>query len=199
MIGRAVTILLAILGLALMAVPMIVLAIVIILFLGRPVLFRQRRVGLNGRPFELVKFRSMTDARDAGGALLPDAIRTPPFGRLLRRSRLDEVPELWNVLRGDMAFVGPRPLLPETIAALGTAGQRRCGVRPGITGLAQVSGNTLLSIQEKLAMDLLYVRESGTAMNMRILLHTPLTMIRGERVDAALLERAHESDCHWQR
>lgn len=199
MSGRAVNIILALAGLLLAAVPMAFLAFAIFVMLGRPVLFRQQRAGLGGRSFELVKFRSMRDARDSSGQPLPDEMRTSPFGRLLRRSRLDELPELWNILRGDMMFVGPRPLLPETIAALGAEGRRRCDIRPGITGLAQVSGNTLLSIEEKLNMDLLYVRERDLAMDMRILLQTPLTMIRGEKVDAALLEKAHAGGHHWER
>lgn len=197
--GRAVNALLASVGLVLAAVPMALIGTAVLFFLGRPVLFRQKRVGLNGISFELIKFRSMHDLRDASGQPLPNELRTPAFGRLLRRSRLDELPELWNILRGDMAIVGPRPLLPGTIAALGAEGQRRCRVRPGITGLAQVSGNTLLSIEEKVAMDLLYVREHGLAMDLRILIQTPLTMLKGEKVDAAILERAHAGGHHWER
>ena len=197
--GRVFNALLASAGLLLAAIPMALIAVAVFLFLGRPVLFRQQRAGLGARPFELVKFRSMKDARDSLGRPLPDDMRTSPFGRLLRRSRLDELPELWNILRGDMAFVGPRPLLPETIAALGAEGLRRCSVRPGLTGLAQVSGNTLLSIQEKLDMDLLYVRERDLAMDVRILFQTPLTMVKGEKVDAALLEKAHAGGHRWER
>ncbi len=197
--GRAAHCLLAIAGLLVMAVPMMLIGFLILCVLGRPVLFRQRRTGLRGAVFELVKFRSMRDARDASGQPLPDALRTPPLGRFLRRSRLDELPELWNILRGDMAIVGPRPLLPETIAALGGAGLLRSSVRPGITGLAQVSGNTLLSIQEKLALDLLYVRERRAMLDLWIMIQTPLMMMRGERIDPVLLEKAHAGGHHWER
>lgn len=166
-------------------------AFAVLVFLGRPVLFRQDRSGLGGRPFRLVKFRSMTDRRDPAGALLPDDQRMPPFGALLRRSRLDELPELWNILRGDMAIVGPRPLLPMTIQALGPQGLARGAVRPGITGLAQVSGNTLLDMPDKLAMDLFYIRSRTLRLDIAIMLRTPLMMMRGEQIDTVNLERAY--------
>ncbi|TWH89443.1 MULTISPECIES: sugar transferase [Sphingobium] len=197
--GRGVTCVLAFAALAAMALPMALIGLLVLLFLGRPVLFRQARAGLGGRPFDLVKFRTMHDACDASGQALPDHARTPAMGRLLRRSRLDELPELWNILRGDMALVGPRPLLPDTIAALGTAGLLRSSVRPGITGLAQVSGNTLLAIEEKLALDLHYVREWSVALDLWIMVQTPLMMIRGERIDSGLLEKAHAGGHRRQR
>ena len=166
-------------------------ALAVLVFLGRPVLFRQDRSGLGGRTFRLVKFRSMNDHRDATGALLPDHQRMPPFGALLRRSRLDELPELWNILRGDMAIVGPRPLLPATIQALGSQGLARGAVRPGITGLAQVSGNTLLDMPDKLAMDLFYIRRRTLRLDLAIMLRTPLMMMRGEQIDTVNLEKAY--------
>ncbi|MGC4249893.1 MAG: sugar transferase [Sphingobium sp.] len=197
--GRSVNCLVALAALVAMAVPMILIGLAVFLFLGRPILFRQARAGLGGQAFELVKFRSMRDLRDASGQPLPDEVRTPLMGRLLRRSRLDELPELWNIARGDMAFVGPRPLLPATIASLGAAGVLRSSVRPGLTGLAQISGNTLLSMEEKLALDLLYVRERGTEMDLWIIAQTPLMMIRGEKVDSLLLEKAHAGGHSRQR
>ena len=172
---------------------MIAVAVAVWAFLGRPVLFRQDRSGLGGRPFRLVKFRSMTDRRDGAGKLLPDEQRLPAFGALLRRSRLDELPELWNIVRGDMAIVGPRPLLPATIDALAAQGLARGAVRPGITGLAQVSGNTLLDMRDKLALDLFYVRCRTWRLDVAIMLRTPLMMMRGERVDTANLEKAYAS------
>lgn len=175
---------------------MIMVALAVLVFLGRPILFRQDRSGLRGRIFRLVKFRSMNDRRDATGAPLPDAQRMPPFGALLRRSRLDEMPELWNILRGDMAIVGPRPLLPTTIQALGAQGQARGAVRPGITGLAQVSGNTLLDMPDKVAMDLFYIRRRTLRLDIGIMLRTPLMMIRGERIDTVNLERAYAGSRH---
>jgi lipopolysaccharide/colanic/teichoic acid biosynthesis glycosyltransferase len=173
---------------------MAVVALVVLISMGRPVLFRQHRAGLGNRPFELVKFRSMRDDRDASGALLPDAARTTRVGAMLRATRLDELPELWNILRGDMAFVGPRPLLPQTLAEFGADGLVRSSVRPGITGLAQVSGNTLLGIGDKLAIDLLYVRNRSLGLDLRIIFRTPLMMLRGERIDPVFLEKAHASD-----
>jgi len=170
---------------------MIMVGLAVQVFLGRPVLFRQDRSGLEGRPFRLVKFRSMNDRRDAAGALLPDDQRMTRFGALLRRSRLDELPELWNIVRGDMAIVGPRPLLPKTIAALGSQGKARGAVRPGITGLAQVSGNTLLAMPDKLAMDLFYIRRRSVFLDLAIVLRTPLMMMRGEKIDTVNLERAY--------
>ena len=187
---RAIDYILAIVAALLLAPLMLAIALCVAASMGSPVLFRQSRVGRRGIPFELVKFRSMT-AGEADGKLLPDDMRTPPLGRILRISRLDELPELWNILRGDMAFVGPRPLLPETIAGLGQAGVLRCSVRPGLTGLAQISGNTLLQTNEKLAMDLFYVRRRSWAFDLRILLRTPFMMVRGERIDPVLLEKAN--------
>ncbi|MET1756691.1 sugar transferase [Novosphingobium sp. RD2P27] len=149
--------------------------------LGSPVLFRQCRAGLGGVSFEMMKFRTMADARDANGELLPDEERTPRLGRILRRSRLDELPELINIVRGDMAFVGPRPLLPHTVAAMGDEGIRRGAVAPGLTGLAQVSGNTLLTQEEKLAIDLAYVDRRDWRMDLLILLRTVWVVIGGER------------------
>lgn len=148
---------------------------------GSPVLFRQQRAGLGGKPFDIAKFRSMTDKRDANGALLPDEERVTAWGRFLRRSRLDELPGLWSIARGDMAFVGPRPLLPETIASLGERGRERGKVRPGLTGWAQVNGNTLLSLDEKVALDLDYVNNPSLGRDLVILMRTFWVMIGGER------------------
>ncbi|WP_345719704.1 sugar transferase [Qipengyuania xiapuensis] len=157
------------------------LALVSLISMGGPVLFRQERSGLHGQPFTMVKFRSMNDARDAEGRLLPDGQRVTAWGRFLRRSRLDELPGLWSIVRGDMAFVGPRPLLPGTIASLGERGRQRGQVRPGLTGWAQVNGNTLLSLDEKVALDLDYVRNASLGLDCRIILRTIAVMIAGEK------------------
>lgn len=157
--------------------------------MGSPVFFRQERSGLGGRRFRMIKFRSMTDARDAEGRLLPDAKRTTATGRFLRRSRLDELPELVNILRGEMAWIGPRPLLPETIAALGEDGARRGRVRPGLTGWAQVSGNALLTNEQKLQLDLWYIDHRSIAIDLRILVLTLWVALCGERVNTHNLER----------
>jgi lipopolysaccharide/colanic/teichoic acid biosynthesis glycosyltransferase len=175
-----------------MATPlMLLVAAAVAVMLGRPVLFRQRRAGHQGREFDLVKFRSMRDLRDSDGRLLPDAQRITRFGALLRRSRLDELPELWNIARGEMSFVGPRPLLRETVQAMGTAAVQRCRVRPGLTGWAQVNGNALLSDSDKLALDLWYIDNRSLVRDGKIVLRTFATLARGERIDAARIGRAY--------
>ena len=190
---RALDTALALAGVVLLLPLLALLAALTMALLGRPVLFRQHRAGLGGRTFRIVKFRSMSDDRDAAGVLLPDDRRLGRFGRALRRSRLDELPELWNIVRGDMAFVGPRPLFPETVTALGADGRRRGAVRPGLTGLAQISGNTLLSSAEKIAIDLRYVDRRSAGLDLLILLCTPLVMLFGERRGGPLLPRDHAS------
>lgn len=157
------------LALLLLALPLLALAWLIRRKLGTPVLFRQVRPGLQGRPFTMVKFRTMTDARDARGALLPDAQRLTPFGRFLRASSLDELPELWNVLRGDMSLVGPRPLLMEYLPLYTSEQARRHAVRPGITGWAQVNGRNAISWADKFALDVWYVDHRSLWLDVRIL------------------------------
>ncbi|WP_205479977.1 sugar transferase [Sphingomonas arenae] len=168
--------------LLLLSTPLLVMiAGLLMLVLGRPILFRQDRAGLHARPFEMIKFRTMSLERDRSGKLLPDDQRLSALGRVLRRSRLDELPELINIARGDMAFVGPRPLLLDTISAMGEGGTLRCTVRPGLTGWAQVSGNTLLSNREKLALDLWYVSHRSLMLDLEILIRTPAVLLLGER------------------
>jgi lipopolysaccharide/colanic/teichoic acid biosynthesis glycosyltransferase len=149
--------------------------------IGRPLLFRQTRSGLSAKPFTICKFRTMRDTRGPDGTLLPDALRETRATRLMRAWRLDELPQLLAVLRGDMTLVGPRPLLPSTIAAFGDWGVERCTVLPGLTGWAQVNGNTHLSDSEKLTLDLWYVRHRNLLLDLRILLMTGLVLVRGER------------------
>lgn len=176
------------------AVPVMALVAVSVgLFLGRPVLFRQRRAGLDGDVFELVKFRSMQDLRDGQGNILPDAARLTRFGRLLRRSRLDELPELWNIASGEMSFVGPRPLLPETVQNMGEGGKHRGQVRPGLTGWAQVNGNALLSDADKLALDIWYVDRRSLTRDLWIVLRTIATLFGGERISQRHVGRAYAS------
>jgi lipopolysaccharide/colanic/teichoic acid biosynthesis glycosyltransferase len=150
--------------------------------LGRPVLFRQRRPGLGGAPFTLLKFRTMHDARDPRGVPLADAARLTAAGRWLRRTSLDELPQLVNVLRGDMSLVGPRPLLMEYLPLYDPQQARRHEVRPGITGWAQVRGRNALSWDEKFALDAWYVDRVGFALDMRILLLTVARLWRSEGV-----------------
>lgn len=159
----------AALGLLLLAVPLALLAWQVRRKLGSPVLFSQVRPGLHGKPFRMVKFRTMTDERDASGALLPDALRLTPFGRFLRSSSLDELPELLNVLRGEMSLVGPRPLLMEYMPLYSPEQGRRHEVRPGITGWAQVNGRNAISWADKFALDVWYVDHRSLWLDVRIL------------------------------
>jgi lipopolysaccharide/colanic/teichoic acid biosynthesis glycosyltransferase len=153
--------------------------------LGAPVLFRQRRPGRDGRPFTLVKFRTMRDAVDANGRALEDAARLTRFGSLLRATSLDELPELWNVLRGDMSLVGPRPLLMEYLPRYTATQQRRHDVRPGITGWAQVNGRNATSWEERLAQDVWYVEHQSFALDLRILLRTVRQVVIADGVAQA--------------
>jgi lipopolysaccharide/colanic/teichoic acid biosynthesis glycosyltransferase len=147
-------------------------AVAVRLLLGGPVLFRQTRPGINGEPFQVLKFRTMTNARDTEGHLLPDAQRLTAFGRLLRATSVDELPELWNVLKGDMSLVGPRPLLTQYLTRYTPEQARRHEVRPGITGLAQVSGRNELSWESKFALDVQYVDQYSFGMDARIIAMT---------------------------
>ncbi|BDX20531.1 sugar transferase [Halopseudomonas aestusnigri] len=140
--------------------------------MGSPVLFRQVRPGLNGQPFEMIKFRTMKDALDAAGNPLPDAERLTPFGQFLRSSSLDELPELWNVLKGDMSLVGPRPLLMEYLPLYSAEQARRHEVRPGLTGWAQVNGRNALSWEEKFKLDVWYVDNQSLWLDIKVLFLT---------------------------
>ena len=152
--------------------------------LGSPVLFRQERPGLGGKPFVMLKFRTMTDARDAAGALLPDEARTHPFGQMLRRTSLDELPELLNVLKGEMSLVGPRPLLMRYLPRYTPEQNRRHDVLPGITGLAQVRGRNNLPWDEKFVLDVQYADQCSLWLDIRILLLTVRAVTAAEGVSA---------------
>ena len=160
-------------------------AVLVRLVLGAPVVFTQLRPGLGAKPFRLVKFRSMTDARDEHGALLPDGDRLTPFGRFLRASSLDELPEVMNVLAGEMSLVGPRPLLTDYLPLYTPFQARRHEVRPGITGWTQVSGRNALSWEDKFAHDIYYVQNHGLAMDLRILQLTVVKVLRRDGISAA--------------
>jgi sugar transferase EpsL len=149
-----------------------VVALIVRTQIGSPVLFRQARPGRDGRVFMLVKFRTMADARDERGELLPDALRLTTWGRLLRASSLDELPELWNVIRGDMSLVGPRPLLVSYLDRYTAEQSRRHEVRPGITGLAQVNGRNALCWEDRFALDVRYVDTCSFGLDTRILFRT---------------------------
>ena len=166
---RLFDLLAASMALLLLALPLLVLAWVIQRKLGGPVLFRQVRAGLQGRPFTMVKFRTMADERGADGTLLPDAQRLTPFGRFLRASSLDELPELWNVICGEMSLVGPRPLLMDYLPLYTPDQARRHMVRPGITGWAQINGRNAISWAEKFELDVWYVDHLSWWLDIRIL------------------------------
>ncbi|MFT3759925.1 sugar transferase [Thauera sp.] len=153
--------------------------------LGSPVFFRQIRPGLHGKPFQMIKFRTMRDAVGPGGQPLPDAERMTPFGSFLRSSSLDELPELWNVLMGDMSLVGPRPLLMEYLPLYSSDQARRHEVRPGVTGWAQVNGRNTLSWEEKFRLDVWYVDNQSFWLDLRILVFTVKKVFVREGISAA--------------
>ena len=169
----------------LMLLPILVgIALLVRVFLGHPVLFRQRRPGLEGRPFELLKFRTMTVTKDGEGNLLPDDKRLARFGRFLRRTSLDELPELLNVLKGDMSLVGPRPLLMEYLERYNDRESRRHEVLPGITGWAQVNGRNSLTWGERFELDLWYVDNYSLKLDLMILLKTLLRVFQRSGISA---------------
>ena len=159
----------ALLGIIILALPFFILVVVIRRKLGGPVFFRQLRPGLHGKPFEMVKLRTMTDERGPDGQLLPDAARLASFGRFLRSTSLDELPELWNVLKGDMSLVGPRPLLMEYMPLYTPEQARRHEARPGVTGWAQVNGRNAISWEEKFELDVWYVDHQSLWLDIKIL------------------------------
>lgn len=166
---RLFDLLLAALALLALCLPLLFLVWQVRRKLGSPVFFRQTRPGLHGRPFEMVKFRTMTDARGPDGQLLQDAVRLTVFGRFLRATSLDELPELWNVIKGDMSLVGPRPLLMEYLPLYSPEQARRHEARPGITGWAQVNGRNALSWEEKFKLDVWYVDHRSLWLDIKIL------------------------------
>lgn len=152
--------------------------------LGSPVLFRQTRPGLHGKPFEMIKFRTMKDATDKAGNALPDSERLTEFGKKLRASSLDELPELWNVFKGDMSLVGPRPLLMEYLPLYSAEQAKRHNVRPGVTGYAQVNGRNSLSWEDKFKLDTWYVEHQSLWLDMKILLKTVKKVIIKDGISA---------------
>lgn len=162
----------------------LLLAALVRVKLGSPVFFRQQRPGRVERIFELIKFRTMTDARDAGGNLLPDAVRLTPFGKWLRASSLDELPELLNVLKGEMSLVGPRPLLVQYLPRYSPEQRRRHEVPPGLTGWAQINGRNALSWEEKFKLDIWYVEQRSFWLDLTILARTVWQVVSREGISA---------------
>lgn len=169
-------------GIVLLSPVFVVIWIMVRRKLGSPVLFRQLRPGLGAKPFEMLKFRTMRDAVDANGVALPDSERMTSFGSTLRSTSLDELPELWNVLRGDMSLVGPRPLLMEYLPLYSTEQARRHDVRPGITGWAQVNGRNAISWEQKFALDVWYVYNRSFWLDLKILWSTVLKVIKRDGI-----------------
>lgn len=153
--------------------------------LGSPVLFRQVRPGLHGKPFEMIKFRTMKDATDAQGNPLPDSERLTPFGKMLRSTSLDEMPELWNVIKGDMSIVGPRPLLMEYLPLYNKEQAKRHDVRPGMTGHAQVNGRNAIGWEEKFKLDTWYVENRSLWLDFKIMLQTVKKVIAKDDINEA--------------
>ncbi len=172
MIKRIVDVLVSAAALLALLPVIVVVAILIFRRLGSPILFRQTRPGKGGKPFEMVKFRTMLDVVDAEGITLPDDQRLTPFGAFLRSSSLDELPELWNVLKGDMSLVGPRPLLMEYLPLYSEEQCRRHEVRPGVTGWAQINGRNAISWEDKFKLDVWYVNNRTFWLDMKILFLT---------------------------
>ena len=162
----------------------VVLAVLVRIKLGAPVFFRQQRPGRGAKIFEMVKFRTMTNQRDANGNLLPDSVRLTAFGRFLRASSLDELPELWNVLKGEMSLVGPRPLLVQYLERYSPEQARRHEVPPGVTGWAQVNGRNAISWEQKFSLDVWYVDHRSLWLDVRIIALTLLKVVRRDGISA---------------
>ena len=184
LIKRAADFLLSLFALAVLSIPLAVLALLVRSKLGSPVLFKQERPGKNGEIFTLYKFRTMTDKRDENGELLPDEIRLTKFGKLLRSLSLDELPEFYNILKGDMSFVGPRPLLVRYLPLYSERQAMRHNVRPGLTGLAQVNGRNLLTWEEKFEWDVKYVENISPWLDIKILFKTVINVLKREGISS---------------
>lgn len=185
MIKRLLDIFGAAIGLIVFSPVLILIAQMIRREMGSPVLFRQARPGRGGKPFQMIKFRTMRDAIDADGRPLPDAERLTKLGRFLRSSSLDELPELWNVLKGDMSLVGPRPLLMEYLPLYSPEQARRHELRPGVTGWAQVNGRNAISWEEKFALDVWYVDNRSLWLDLKIIWFTIRKVIKRDGISAA--------------
>jgi len=181
---RAFDVLVAAFALAALAPVILAVALLVRWRLGTPVLFRQRRGGYRGAPFDVLKFRTMSDERDERGSLLPDAVRLGGLGKVLRETSLDELPQLWNVLRGDMSLVGPRPLTYVYMPLYSPQQARRHEVRPGITGWAQVNGRNRLTWPERFEYDVWYVDHQSLALDLKILALTALRVFRREGISS---------------
>lgn len=184
MVSRYLSALFALIALVVLAPLLIVVAITVRLLLGRPVFFIQERPGFHAKPFRLVKFRTMLNTYDSNGNLRPDSERLTGFGRFLRSSSLDELPELWNIVKGEMSFVGPRPLLMEYLPLYTERQRRRHDVKPGLTGWSQVNGRNALSWPERLELDAWYVEHRSFLLDCRIVFRTIGHVVRRRGISA---------------
>ena len=187
-VKRCLDFLLSLCGIVILSPVLLILALLVRVKLGSPVLFKQERPGKNEKIFTLCKFRTMTDKRDENGELLPDAVRLTRFGRILRATSLDELPELFNILKGDMSIIGPRPLLVSYLPYYSEREKKRHSVRPGLTGLAQVSGRNFIDWDRRLEKDVEYVEHLSPGMDMKVLVMTVQTVfgqVFGRREEVA--------------
>lgn len=184
MLKRMLDIVISIISLASLSIPLLIVSILIRVRMGSPIFFRQVRPGLDGKPFTMIKFRTMLDAIGPDGLPLPDAQRLTPLGGFLRSTSLDELPELWNVLRGDMSLVGPRPLLMEYLPLYTSKQAKRHNVRPGLTGWAQINGRNALGWKEKFALDTWYVENRSFILDIKIMFITMAKVLRRDGISA---------------
>ena len=191
-VKRLIDIILSLLAIVILSPVLIVVAILVRVKLGSPILFKQARPGKNGKIFYLYKFRTMTDEKDENGNLLPDDIRLTKFGKALRSTSLDELPEFFNILKGDMSFIGPRPLLVKYLPLYSEQQMHRHDVRPGLTGLAQVNGRNALSWQEKFNYDLEYVNNISFGLDIKIFIKTFLVVLKRSDISSSTSETMEE-------
>ena len=191
-VKRLIDIILSLLAIVILSPVLIVVAILVRVKLGSPILFKQARPGKNGKIFYLYKFRTMTDEKDENGNLLPDDIRLTKFGKELRSTSLDELPEFFNILKGDMSFIGPRPLLVKYLPLYSEQQMHRHDVRPGLTGLAQVNGRNALSWQEKFNYDLEYVNNISFGLDIKIFIKTFLVVLKRSDISSSTSETMEE-------
>lgn len=180
---RALDICFSALALVVLSPVLLIVALLVKIKLGSPIIFKQDRPGKDEVIFSMYKFRTMTDAKDANGNYLPDNVRLTKFGQLLRATSLDELPELWNILKGDMSFVGPRPLLVEYLPLYNENQRKRHSVRPGLTGLAQVNGRNAINWQKKFELDIKYINSVSFLCDVSIIFQTVIKVIRSENIN----------------
>ena len=184
-IKRLLDIIISLTALVILSPVMLIVAILVRCKLGSPVIFHQQRPGYQEKVFKLCKFRTMTDERDENGELLPDAVRLTKFGKMLRATRLDELPELWNILKGDMSLIGPRPLLVKYLPLYNEFQKHRHDVKPGLTGWAQVNGRNAISWEERFEMDVYYVNNQSFLLDLKILFKTVAVVFKHSDINSS--------------